>query len=79
MSPKDLTVADVERLYDMPAATQKFWRASGRFRLGRDYKRIGRTIAYRPRALERHEELKNYLSKKQPANRWPDIYEGADQ
>ena len=64
---RHLTVADVERLYGMPASTQKLWRASGRFRLGRDYTRVGRTIAYRPRALERHEGLQAYQANKEGA------------
>ena len=76
---RHLTVTDVERLYGMPASTQKLWRASGRFRENRDYTRIGRTIAYRPRALERHEGLRAYREHKKPAGAWPDIYEGETQ
>ena len=59
-----MTVADVNREYDMPAVTQKVWRMSGKFKKGRDFVKIGPTVAYKPKALEKNEWLKAYTARK---------------
>ncbi len=61
---KFMTTKQIEDEYGMPVPTQKAWRQAGKFKEGRDFIKIGKAVAYKPKAIERHEGLKKYIEKK---------------
>ena len=64
---KFLTVKQLEEEFKMPAPTQKMWRQSGKFKEGRDFVKVGNTVAYKPKAIRTHKLLKEYVEKKETA------------